>query len=533
MILLNNYKNDLTAILIISAFWIGIFAFSGTFTSGYHFIDDYEIISMDSKLKSSPVTYVAKRYILPDLERRFRPFWALHRVMEVKIFGRDFRLWAVYTGLLCIFTSLFLYKFAVITGYSFMQSLLFTFLTLAGQSSVIWYQYADSENIGMFFLSLSIFLLAKCIYGDRHRFFYKSGFIVSIIITALCKESFTVILPAVIFLYLWLYSAKNKQSLAQSFKKNLSAVLIPLFACAVCLVVILFIIGTAKTGYAGVDEKLFDSGIILNFFPAILNFKIFILILSGIIIFTGSKIFKSNFNDDKNAGETHKSGLLNLSIFFLLIVIPQYILYYKSGIHSRYYLPVMLGFSFSSVYLLKLIFDSKFTSVITKYFFLSLTVLLILYEIFTYTIPDLIGFDKERRATTGLLNFIEKNTGKESSVLTVMDPVHHWGYGKSFFVYMNNSNGSRNLSFKFIKLDTMIYPYNDSALYKNTEAYTGRYFGSYLFDSVNNTGNFDFINVFPGLENKFLKDNPDWFNKENFEKKEFGEFIVYYKKFPE
>ncbi len=68
-----KFKKDITALLVFLIFWIALFLYSGTFTSGYHFIDDHEIISLNSKLNHSPFLYTAKNYILFDFNWRFRP----------------------------------------------------------------------------------------------------------------------------------------------------------------------------------------------------------------------------------------------------------------------------------------------------------------------------------------------------------------------------------------------------------------------------------------------------------------------------
>jgi len=166
---MTKIQKDIFAVSIFFLFWFGLFFYSGTFTSGYHFIDDQDIISLNAKINNTSFLYTAKNYITFDLNWRFRPFWSLHRVAEIKLFGTNFKMFGIYTGLLCLFTSFFLYKFASTIGFKYLQSIVFTFLTLVNPASVIWYQLADSENIGMLFLSLSLFLMAKSIYSEKKK----------------------------------------------------------------------------------------------------------------------------------------------------------------------------------------------------------------------------------------------------------------------------------------------------------------------------------------------------------------------------
>lgn len=522
-------KKILPYILIVF-FWLGLFLYSGTFTSGYHFIDDFEIITMKSKMEKSTFLYTAKTYILPDLTRRFRPFWALHRVTEVKIFGRDFRLWAAYTGLLCILTSMLLFAFAKSAGINAWLSLLFVFLTLTGPQSVIWYQYAHSENLGMFFMALSLFFLAKIIYKNKNNFLFKSLFVISLTITSLCKESFTLFIPSVLFLYVWLYSDSQRISLAGSFKRNKMLLIIPFAFSVICSVIIVIFIGTDKSLYAGVDNKILSPEFFSDIISTLSGMTSFWLMLTGLMLIYVNEYLSGKRKQGIQSGGYEQFSFTKPLAFFLLIYLPQFALYYKSGFHTRYYLPLMFGFSFVIIYAAEYISGLKFRPNIVKHIYAFLILLLILYNAYYYTVPDILAFDKERRATSSLLNFILENQKDDSETLTIMDPVHHWGFGKSFYLYSNHSGGKGKMTFKFIKLDTLIYPYTDSALYKSTESYTGKYFTGHHFDSAVNTKNIDFINIFPGLEEKFLSENNQWFEKEKYFRKSFDDFVIYYRK---
>lgn len=516
--------------LIIVFFWLVIFLYSETFTSGYHFIDDYEIITLDAKMDKTTFLYTAKTYILPDLTRRFRPFWALHRIAEVKVFGRDFRLWSAYTAFLCLITALLLYSFAVNTGIKNWLSLLFVLLTLTGPASVIWYQYAHSENLGMFFLSLSLFFLAKIIYSERKCLICKSLFVISLAICSLCKESFTLAVPAILFLYIWMYSDYHKINLSRSFKLNKLIILLPFLFSMVCIAVILLFIGTDKSLYAGVDTKILSPEFLGNMISTLSGLTPFWLMIAGFMLIYVNQNLYGKKEPVTDSYEQRQFNFINPLVFFLLMFLSQYALYYKSGFHTRYYLPMMLGFSFVIIYAGGYVSSIKLRLNILKHVYILFILLLIIFNTFYYTIPDIVLFNKDRRATTNLLNFTIESQGDNSEILTIMDPVHHWGFGKSFYLYMNNSGGKGKLYFKFIKLDTLIYPYTDSVLYRSTETYTKKYFTGHDYDSLSDNSNINYVNIFPGLEEKFLNENYQWFEKNKFIRKNFDDYVVYQKK---
>ncbi len=521
---------DIYAAGFILVFWLGMFFYTGTFTSGYHFIDDHEIIQLNAKLNSSSFAHVVKNYLQFDSNWRFRPFWGIHRVMEVKMFGTNFQLWAIYTALLCLLTSFFLYKFASLAGFSLMESLLFVFITLINPAAVIWCRLADSENIGMFILSLTLFFAALVNTKGRNKNIYRSGFVLSLIVLPLCKESFTLMVPAVLFIYLWQYSINNNSGIYESFKRNKALILIPSAFMISCISFIVFIVGTNKVKYAGVNESIISISTIYDFFVSIVSYEVFYLILFGFIVFLRGEIFIPENLNSNNIKRNLSNYFLNIFILSALVIIPQYTLYYKTGIRWRYFVPFMLGFSVVVIYLMKIILDSKRISKFSKYAFVCLTIILVVYQTVTYALPDVMVYNNERRAMTAMLNTIEDNADKQSNILVVMDPVMHWGYGRSLFIYMSNTGDSAKMNFEFIKLDTIDYPYNDTALYRITENYTMKYFSSYNFDSTMNTSDISSIALFPGLEQKFLRQLNDWFAKEDFDRYYYDEFVVYLRK---
>ncbi|MBK7446115.1 MAG: hypothetical protein IPJ45_08840 [Ignavibacteria bacterium] len=93
----------------------------------------------------------------------------------------------------------------------------------------------------MFFLSLSMMFLAMSIYHGRHKLKYDLLFITSLLASSLCKESFILMIPAMLFLYLCLYSRKNNLSLFKSFKDNIYLTGIPSVILIISLLYIIFL----------------------------------------------------------------------------------------------------------------------------------------------------------------------------------------------------------------------------------------------------------------------------------------------------
>ncbi len=526
----NNLLKNLFAFAVFFAFWFGLFAYTGSVNSGYHFIDDHQIITLSQQLRTAPVHSVAKKLVLYDGRFRFRPLFSIHRVVMTKILGLNFTAWSVYTGLMGVFTSFFLFMFLRISGYSFIQSVLFGLLTLTGVQSVIWYQYADAENLCMFFLSLSMFFLAKSIHSGGHKTKFDILFIAFLLASSLCKESFILMIPAMLFLYLWMYSKKNNYGLLKSFKDNIYLAGIPSVILIISLSYIIFFVGINKTGQTGVDNKIFSIMFLREFVYQIRQSTFFLTILFGAFIIIDYMISNSQIHFNKESFKKIVNEFANITVSFLLIIIPQYLLYYKSGMRDRYLLPYFLGFSFFLIYLLKRIDDSKDKPVSVKYLYLSMIVVLLFFQIKNDTYPYLKVYADDSRATVKLLNSVISNTEKETIVTAVIDPVQNFEQGKSFMIYLRNFADKKNINFKLTRREYVTDSFSDSSFYKSSERATRVYFKRELFDSVKNREDIKCVVVFPKLESKFLNENKDWFNKDNFRREEFDLYAVYYKK---
>lgn len=524
-----NFKKDISSILFFILFWIGLLIFTGNIPSHYHFIDDHQIITLNKQLNNSGVISVAIKSVKDDHLFRLRPLFSVHYVFLTKLFGMNITAWSVYFAILGVLTSFFLFKFLSILNFTFIQSILFSLLTLTGVQSVIWYQFADAENLGMFFLSLSLLFLAKSIYSEKYILFYKIFFILSLLLSALCKESFILMIPAVLFLYLWQYSKKKSLTILKSVKDNLAVTVIPLLAVISLLFIIVFFIGIDKTGQTGVDNKIMSLKFLREFFYTLRYSTYFLIILFGIFILIDFKISGSEKILSKDFFLKIVNEFLSITILFFLIIIPQFTLYYKSGMRDRYFLPFIIGFSFFIIFLIKKIYDSNSISVFVKYLFLSLTIIILLFEIRNNTIPYMRKYADDSISSDKMLNSIILNTKKESVITAVMDPVQNFEQAKSLMIYLKNIAGIKNINFNFTKRDYITDSFSDSSFYNLSEVYTKKYFVNSLFDSVKNKNNIECVVLFPKLENNFLKQNTNWFNKNDFRREEFDFYTIYYK----
>jgi hypothetical protein len=405
----------LTIIIVVFLF----LALSKTLTSGFHFVDDHEIIRMHSELKSSSLTNVATVWVKEDLKSniRFRPLYYIIRVFETRLFGSDFVLWSVFYGILCCITLISFYIGIRNLEFSAGESIAFLIITFIGPQSSIWWRLGPGESLGMLFLGFSFYFMSRC---KNNIYFLTNSllFILSLILASLTKESFLIIIPGMIYLKIWNEKTSIWTSLDKSVRKNLILIL-PLTVMIIELVIIKFYVGT---GYAGLDSGFIDilaaiTGTVKHFIRTYLNLVIVSLLIIGLRLITKKKFSEFDF-----------SGLL----FFLLLFVPNIVLYAKSGLVERYLIPSSLGLGFLCATFIKGISKNPFWLKKTIFVLILVSFLPSLIKSF----GDAKKFSKEGRETNELLSAVSANYIKGSQVLTVVDPVEHYEKSVSLKSYL-------------------------------------------------------------------------------------------------
>lgn len=331
-------------------FWFSLLVLSGSLFSGYHFTDDHQILSINADLIASPDNFfrIVQRWLINDLGIRFRPFYFIHRLLVTKFLGINFNLWSIYTGLLAVFATLFLYLFAKKIGFCLIESFVFVFLILMGRQSAIWWRLGPNETVGSLLMSLSLYSLGLTVYSDRRKPLHEVLFVICIVLMSLCKESFVLLIPAFLYWKVWLYKDKNQTSWIISAKNCLLTILVLLIVVVSEIYFIKSRVGTNQLGYAGIQGfhplQYIKTGIYLpdaGGVGLISFFGVLFIILSGRYFWRdGLKLFICDF--------------LPIAVLLILIVGPQAILYAKSGIDERYLIPAIMGYSIFIAHLMRM-----------------------------------------------------------------------------------------------------------------------------------------------------------------------------------
>ena len=329
------------ALLYFFILWFSLLCLSGSIFSGFHFTDDHELLAIGKDISESSLSVTMVKWIKSDSTFRFRPIYYVHRILGVYFFGQNYLLWSIYAGILAVLSTFILFLFSLQTGFSFSQSVLFALLTLLGAQAAVFWRLGPNETIGVFFMSLTLYFLAKSMKSAQKLFYF--AFLTCLFLMTLSKESFIILVPAIVLWKLWLNVDIKGISWKESLKGDRSLMFVSLFIVSTELLLIKLHVNTKGLGYAGVE----DIGLI-SFFRACLalfNFGYLGPIIAAIFI-------SILLNDCRSIRQGMKRLILPLMLFGA-IILPQIVLYAKSGIFERYFLPAILGNVFLLVYLLK------------------------------------------------------------------------------------------------------------------------------------------------------------------------------------
>lgn len=336
-----NKKGALAAFAFFSVFWFGVLYLSGSLTSGFHFTDDHQIISFSKSIDSVGFIDMAADYIRGDISEkgRFLPLYDIHRLVEVKLFGTDFFMWAAYGWLLAVAASTGFAVYLLMTGFSLFEALLFPCLLFLGFQAGVWWRFGTAETIGM--PLLSFMLVVSAIAARRPGVVLDAVFVVLGVMLMLSKEAFILFIPAAVFLRVWTHQMINKAGWARAAASSLVPGLVLVALAGADIVFIKFFVGTTGMGYAGYEG--FNAG---PFISALVNYLYAShawLVPVGLVLYMAQK-----------PGSRGYGALLPVFLFFCLALLPQALLHAKSGVSERYLLPGVFGPVFTVVALMRL-----------------------------------------------------------------------------------------------------------------------------------------------------------------------------------
>lgn len=335
---------EITVVLVATAVILGITIFTRSLFSGYHLVDDHMIYQHINDMEQNGFFITLIHAMKSDFTFRFRPLYQVELVWGSALFKTNMNVWMFYTALKGIVAILFVWKFVRSLSVNCLYSSIFTGVCILGPQFIIWARSANQENTGMLLVAITLWLVvkeAKERYQGRKSLKLSVLLGVFILATSLVKESFVIMIPAYILLSVAIAYDKDivgESSLDISFK-SIKGVLkngMPQYAIwlgfmALELIIIIFGVGTDKTGYAGFS----GNTELIQYLRGIMNSMLdscrgLTCLMVAFIIYELyiRKSLKKYF------------GYI---LFAVYVIASQLVLHAKSGMWERYIVPYVIG----------------------------------------------------------------------------------------------------------------------------------------------------------------------------------------------
>ena len=330
------------AVLLVSMPILGM----GTLTSGFHLVDDHEFLrwTYEIRCQKESLYYIFKTWFWRDLEWRYRPLYYFLRISSCYLFGDNFIAYSVLKALEIVFTIIILYYCGREMGAGKICSVLFAFMSMVGYQSAVWWKLGPQESFATLLFAAGFFCMLKYLKGNQKG--WMAGSIFLFILMANYKESYIILIPFFMLYVLYFEmnaSGKEKITLEGIWyctKKRLGYLIALLVVFMVPVFIIVFYVGTDRYGSVGFESGMsileYVDGLGRSLKGDLKWYKRF-----GILFFM---ILLTYWDELKKLWKE-----ILLTVTFLL---PQIVLYGRSGIGERYVLPGSIGFAFFFVFVI-------------------------------------------------------------------------------------------------------------------------------------------------------------------------------------
>lgn len=315
----------------------GVVTVTGTLTSGFHLVDDWEFAKYVDwmTLEHKSLWDCLREAVGFDLTIRFRPLYYINRVLLAYLFGINLTIMSVIKAAEIVVALVMLYYCARQMKCNMVYAALFSLTVMVGYQSAVWWKLGPQESYDIMMFAVGFFLLLKWLSTDKRRYAFVS--VGAFFLMSIYKEPFILLLPFV-GLYVLYVEMQGKRvtilALWNAIRRRFSYLLAIGFLFAAEMFLLIFVIGTNNYSYVGLDKGLTLDDYVRTWRAAAgnnLKWYIRFGILMGLIFLTYWEQFKK----------------LGWEILLTAaIILPQCVTYSKTALEERYILPSVLGFAF-------------------------------------------------------------------------------------------------------------------------------------------------------------------------------------------
>ncbi len=315
----------------------GVLILTGTLTSGYHLVDDWEYAKYVDQMSPGRSRFweCLNETLSFDLQLRLRPLYYINRVLAAAVFGVNLTAMSLLKGLEIVVALTALYYCARQMRCSILYALLFSLTVMVGYQSAVWWKLGPQESFGTMLFSVGFYLMLTWLGGGKG--WRAVGSACLFFLMSLYKESFILLLPFLMCYALYVQMQGGRITLAalwEGIRARFAWLVFLGVTFAAEMFLLIFVIGTNNYEYIGLDAGLTYKQyrtIWLNALGTDLKWYFRFGVICGMILLT--------------YWEQLRRHLWEIALTAIILV-PQIVTYSKTGITERYILPTSFGIAF-------------------------------------------------------------------------------------------------------------------------------------------------------------------------------------------
>lgn len=345
-----SWLNAIIALILGTVIIGGILMVAQSIWSGYHFLDDHELLRIKYGAENGTGLFAAiKAWTSSDMHQRFRPLYWIERITACYLFGSNFTAWNIWLVIKGVLTFALLYETARYLKFGIVISAIFPMIIMLGAQFTPWYRCGNQESTGVLLCAGAMCLIAAQSYYRKYKSkAYNIAIVLLVILSGLVKESFTLFMLLFSALKIWLeywdgcddtwYAADRKGRLLTLIKENWWTYALILLATLINVYIITFRVGVDKISYAGFHEETavveYIKGIGQSLFQNMKWYTVAALVWILMMVLCYQLVEKYNIRK-----------YLSLCLILLCAMGIQLVAHAKSGMGERYMFPYVIAYA--------------------------------------------------------------------------------------------------------------------------------------------------------------------------------------------
>ncbi len=325
---LTRFQEGLLLVIFSCVYICGVFMIFRIPSCGYHLVDDHEFTAWTYLLEHRDVTLpsLIREYLNANLiSGRWRPLYLIMRGIVISVFGTDIRLYYILAMFKTAVLFALIYQLLRVAGADIVRSGLGSMIALTGYQSAAWWKLGTHEIVTAIWFILGMLLMIRFLRTGS-KIFAVSSFICYLVMS-LYKETFIVLIPF-IMLYVVYEDSKTCAASFSILRKRWLYLMVLAVIMLSNIIIIFTCTGSNYIDNSFEEQEEWSSSLISSFTADLKWFVLFGCLMSVVLISHDIEVLK----------------IWKEACLFAAFIIPQFILFARSGISERYIIPFSIGY---------------------------------------------------------------------------------------------------------------------------------------------------------------------------------------------